>query len=85
MTDPKPPLNAEATVTEPQPLPWSTPKVVLGGIALWGVALVITLLVPALHTGERDWWPWCCVAGMVLGLIGYVYVRRGRGNAADAD
>jgi hypothetical protein len=41
--------------------------------------------VPALHEGERDWWPWVPVAGIVLGLAGFSYVRRGRGNAADAE
>ena len=73
-----------AQVTEPQPLPWRTTRVVLWGIAIWAVALVVTLAVPALHTDERSWWPWACVAGVVLGFIGYTYVRRGRGNASDA-
>lgn len=50
----------------------------------WLTALVVTLAVPSLHTGERVWWPWCCVAGLVLGLLGYLYVRRGRGNAVHA-
>jgi hypothetical protein len=71
-------------VTEPQPLPWRTTHVVLWGIAIWAVALLITLAVPALHSGDRSWWPWTCVAGIVLGFLGYGYVRRGRGNASDA-
>jgi hypothetical protein len=71
-------------VGEPQPLQVSTARVVLWGIGAWAVALAVTLAVPALHTGSRDWWPWTCVAGIVLGFIGYSYVRRGRGNAADA-
>lgn len=75
---------ATPRVTEPQPLPWRTTRVVLWGIGLWGVALVVTLAVPALHTGDRSWWPWSCVAGIVLGFVGYSYVRRGRGNAFDA-
>ncbi|GAB3588162.1 DUF2530 domain-containing protein [Calidifontibacter terrae] len=54
------------------------------GVAAWLVALVITLVVPALHSGERSWWPWSCVCGVVLGLLGWAYVRRGRGNAAAA-
>jgi hypothetical protein len=85
VTRPKPPLNAEAIATEPQPLPVSTAHVVLWGMALWAAGLAVTLLVPALRTGERDYWPWVCVAGIALGAIGYVYVRRGRGNASDAD
>lgn len=59
-------------------------KIVAAGIGLWAVALVITLVVPALHEGERDWWPWACVSGIVLGGLGWAYLRRGRGNAADA-
>ena len=81
---------AKATLTpvsesELQPLAVSTARIVRWGIGAWVVALVVTLVVPALHEGDRDWWPWCCVAGIVLGLIGYTYVRRGRGNAADAE
>jgi hypothetical protein len=76
--------RAAAQVTEPQPLPWRTTRVVLWGIALWAVALVVTLAVPELRTGDRSWWPWTCVAGILLGFLGYTYVRRGRGNAADA-
>ncbi len=73
-----------AQITEPQPLPWRTTRVVLWGIAVWAVALVVTLAVPALHAGDRSWWPWSCAAGIVLGFLGYTYVRRGRGNAFDA-
>ena len=60
-------------------------RIVAIGIALWAVALVITLAVPTLHQGDRSWWPWCCVAGIGLGAFGFLYVRRGRGNAADAN
>jgi H+/Cl- antiporter ClcA len=67
------------------PLAVSTTWVVVGGITAWALALVVTLLVPALHEGDRDWWPWTCVAGIVLGVLGYTYVRRGRGNAAGAE
>ncbi|GAB3442851.1 hypothetical protein GCM10027517_20450 [Phycicoccus ginsengisoli] len=70
--------------TELEPLAWSSSRIVLGGLALWAVALVVTLVVPSLHTGDRDWWPWCCVAGLALGSLGYAYMRRGRGNAAGA-
>ncbi len=59
-------------------------RIVEFGLLGWALALVIILVVPALHTGERAWWPWCAVAGLVLGGIGYGYLRRGRGNAAGA-
>lgn len=62
----------------------SSLTIVVVGTALWAVALLVTLLVPALHTGERSWWPWTCVTGIGLGLFAWWYVRRGRGNAAGA-
>ena len=61
-----------------------TQRIIAVGLALWVVAFVVTLVVPALHEGNRSWWPWGCVAGFVLGSIGFLYVRRGRGNAHDA-
>jgi hypothetical protein len=54
------------------------------GLVLWGVALLVSLLVPGLHQGNRQWWPWTCVAGMVGGGLALLYVRRGRGNASGA-
>lgn len=59
-------------------------KIVGIGMVVWAVALVLTLAVPILHQDDRWWWPWCCVAGIGLGAIGLAYLRRGRGNAADA-
>ena len=61
-----------------------TQRIIAIGLGLWLVALLVTLVVPALHEGDRSWWPWACVAGFVLGSIGFLYVRRGRGNAHDA-
>jgi hypothetical protein len=69
---------------ELQPLAVDSVRIVVGGTALFAVALVITLLVPTLHSGDRDWWPWACVSGLALGLIGLAYILRGRGNAAGA-
>lgn len=60
-------------------------RIIEVGIAAWLLALVLTLLVPALHTGDRSYWPWTCIAGVVLGFIGWLYVRRGRGNAENAN
>ena len=65
-----------------EPLHVDTLRVVLVGTAIWLVALVLTLVVPDLHSGARSWWPWAALAGTVLGGVGGVYVRRGRGNAA---
>ena len=67
-----------------EPLQVDTPHVIVVGLALWAVALVVTLAVPALHRGDRDWWPWAAVSGLLLGGLGLAYVRRGRGNASAA-
>ena len=69
---------------EIEPLHVPMLRIIEAGLAAWLVALVVTLVVPALHEGDRSWWPWTCVAGLLLGGIGWVYVRRGRGNARDA-
>jgi Protein of unknown function (DUF2530) len=61
---------------EPQPLNVDLARVLEIGTALWGVALVVSLLVPALHQADRHWWPWACVAGMVGGGISLLYIRR---------
>lgn len=53
-------------------------------MAAWALVLLVVLAVPALRTGERDWWVWVPVAGLALGAVGHVYLARGRGNAADA-
>ncbi len=69
---------------EPQPLAVDTARMLRIGIALWAVALFVSLLVPALHEVDRHWWPWACVAGILGGTLALLYVRRGRGNAAMA-
>lgn len=71
-----------APALEPLALPMR--RIVEVGLGLWALALVVTLVVPVLHTGARAWWPWCCAAGLALGAVGWVYLRRGRGNAASA-
>jgi Protein of unknown function (DUF2530) len=65
-----------------EPLHVNTPRVVQIGTALWLVALVVSLAVPTLHHGSRSWWPWTALSGLLLGVAGLVYLRRGRGNAA---
>lgn len=69
---------------EAPPTRLRTVTLVRWGMAAWVVALVVVLLVPDLRTGERDWWPWVPVCALALGVIGLVYLGRGRGNASDA-
>lgn len=68
-----------------QPIAVPMSRIVEVGIGVWALALAVTLLVPALHADEKSWWPWACVAGIALGVVGLIYVRRGRGNAEGAD
>ncbi|MGL5829520.1 MAG: DUF2530 domain-containing protein [Angustibacter sp.] len=55
------------------------------GCLIWLAALASTLAVPGLRTEARSWWPGCCAVGLLLGLIGWAYIARGRGNAAQLD
>lgn len=91
MTNSSPTSPADDTRTDhagdprhPVPLHVDTGRVILAGLLCWVVALVVILVVPGLHQGERSWWVWVPVIGITLGLLGYAYVRRGRGNAAAA-
>ncbi|YAL83805.1 DUF2530 domain-containing protein [Dermacoccaceae bacterium W4C1] len=68
----------------PAPVKADTVQMVEIGIGIWAVVLVVMLLVPALREGDRSWWPWVPVAGMILGAVGRFYLNRGRGNAVDA-
>ncbi|WP_446666235.1 DUF2530 domain-containing protein [Flexivirga sp. B27] len=84
MDDPTAEEPTEASADDLLPVKVDVLRVLEIGIALWVVALVLTLVIPALHEDGRDWWPWTCVAGAVLGGIGWAYIRRGRGNASAA-
>lgn len=80
--DPGPPAPQHPAPQHPAQV--DTAPIIVAGTVLWAVALVVTLVVPALHTGPRAWWPWTAVTGLVLGGIGLLYVLRGRGSAAGA-
>lgn len=86
MTTDNTPASGAPSPAEPAVTPVHVPmvRIVEVGMLCWLVALLIVMLVPALHTGDKAWWPWCCVAGFGLGVIGLLYLRRGRGNAVDA-
>ena len=78
---PQPQDRPEAPpVTVPDPR-LRTIGLVRWGTALWAVALVVVLAVPPLRTDGREWWVWVPVAGVLLGVLGHVYLARGRGNA----
>ena len=58
------------------PLPVPMRPIIGVGTGLWVLALVVSLVVPALHTGDRSWWPWACIAGIALGAFAWWYVGR---------
>ncbi len=68
----------------PAPVKIDVLRVIQVGMACWAVALIVLLAVPSLHEDGRGWWPWVPVIGIVLGVLAWVYVRRGRGNATAA-
>ena len=65
----------------PDPLPARTDarKALLVGTVAWLVALVVLVVVRAeLVAGGVEWWLWCAVIGLGLGLagLGWVQFRR---------
>lgn len=84
MNDSVPEEPAEISADDLLPVKIDMLRVLEIGTILWVIALVVTLVIPALHGAGRDWWPWTCVAGLVGGALGWVYIRRGRGNAVAA-
>jgi hypothetical protein len=66
------------TKQAPPPLQVDTARVVMAGIALWGVALVVLLVL-----GDRvdRMWTWTCVAAMALGTLG-LWIMKLQGQAS---
>ena len=65
----------------PPPVPGGADAVlpVTVGTVAWAVALVVaTLMRGRLRAAGDGWWIWVCVTGLVLGLLGSVWVRRRR-------
>jgi hypothetical protein len=49
------------------------------GTALWAVALVVLLPFRSrLKDDGTDWWIWVAATGLVLGILGSLWVRRRR-------
>jgi hypothetical protein len=65
--DAEPPTSAAYSETAP----------VAFGTAVWALLVVIGLFTrPDLVDDGRGWWIWSAVAGVVLGMFGYWYLRR---------
>ncbi len=62
---------------DPEPLRTDDRATILVGIALWVVALVVTLVLHGrLAADGRSWWTWTALAGIGLGILGLDYLRR---------
>lgn len=77
--------NRTYLVADVDPLDVDGVRTVVVGTGLWLVAFVALLpLYGRLQDTGRGWWLWTCVAGFVLGLLGYAYCRRRRTARARA-
>ena len=64
---------------DPDPFETDDVKIITVGTALWGVALLMSLVLrDRLVDGGNEGWTWILLAGAFLGLIGIRYVRRRR-------
>lgn len=60
-----------------QPLDVTGVRTVGVGVALWlGAFLALLPFWDTLEEHGRGWWPWTCLAGLGLGLLGLAYCRR---------
>jgi hypothetical protein len=63
----------------PEPIETDEVKVITVGTTLWGLAFLALLpFYGWLEDEGYGRWPWICLTGFGLGLIGIVYVRRRR-------
>jgi hypothetical protein len=71
-------VTLPSTVEAPiQPLDVTGVRTVTTGTALFAMAaLVLALNLDWLRDHDRLWWLWTCLAGVGLGIFGYVYCSR---------
>ena len=52
-------------------------RVVTVGTVLWAIAAIVSFALRGrLEAACHGWWPWTCLAGVGLGLLGIEYCRR---------
>ncbi|MDT7544421.1 MAG: hypothetical protein QOE99_531 [Actinomycetota bacterium] len=69
---------SRARKPDPPPLETDDVKIVAGGTAGWGLALVALLVLRLAGRDIHAWWIAMCVCGLVLGLVGVRYCQRRR-------
>ena len=56
-------------------------RTLFAGCVIWAVALLALLpFYGRLRANGTNWWIWTCLAGLGLGLIGFEFCRRRRGQ-----
>jgi hypothetical protein len=69
---------SRARKPDPPPLETDDVKIVAGGTAGWGLALVALLVLRLAGRDIHAWWLAMCACGLVLGLVGVRYCQRRR-------
>ena len=70
-------LRSEDRRPDPAPLRTNDRAAVLVGVAGWALLWVVfALMRTALAGSGRGWWLWTPPAGILLGLLGLVYLHR---------
>lgn len=71
-------------VADVDPLDVDGTSTVAVGTGLFGLAFLVLLpFRGALARADQDWWVWTCLAGFLLGLVGWAYcLRRTRSRRA---
>jgi hypothetical protein len=66
-------------LVQPPPVQMNSRRVVVIGTSLWFVAFVVLLpFYGSLGRHGHRIWLWTCLAGWVLGIIGWVIISRHR-------
>jgi uncharacterized membrane protein len=66
-------------LVQPPPMQINTGRIVLAGTALWFVAFVVLLpFYTWLGHHHHRIWLWTCLAGWLLGCVGYALIGRHR-------
>jgi hypothetical protein len=72
-------MAGKRTLAQPPPVQINARRIVAIGTALWFAAFVVLLPYYGwLGRHEHRVWLWTCLAGWILGLVGYSIMRRHR-------
>jgi hypothetical protein len=72
-------MAGKRALVRPPAVQMNAPRIVLIGTALWFIAFVVLLpFYGWLGDHGHRVWLWTCLAGWILGLIGYSIMRRHR-------